>query len=89
MQIRVDWFKPSGKWYSGGLVEIGDLRIWDDGFKQAIVDNQNELVDEWTVDNDFTVVCSNTEAQDNDPNFSGFHHILFRLHHFDGMIKSK
>lgn len=86
MQIRVDWFKGTGKWYSGGLVEVGEARLWEPEFKQAIVNNQNNLVDSW-VDNEFYVVCSNTQQQDDDPEFTGFHHVLFKQDAFKGMKK--
>lgn len=87
MKIRVDWFKDSGKWYSGGLVEIGETMIWQPEFKQAIVDNQDELLDTW-VDHEYYVVCSNTKEQDDDPEFKGFHHVLFKPDAFAGMKKA-
>jgi len=87
-KIRVDWYKATGKWYSGGLVEVYDHFIWCPEFKQAIVDNQNELVPEW-VDDEFFVICQTTESQDTDPEFKYFCNILFHPGAFSGMRKSK
>lgn len=87
-KIQVDWFKGTGKWYSGGLVEVHNHPIWRPEFKQAIVDNQNELVPEW-VNDEFYVVCSTTESQDADPEFKYFCNILFRPGAFSGMRKNE
>lgn len=45
-KIRVDFFRESGKWYSGGEVKVNHL-LFEDEFKQDIVDNQEILHDGW------------------------------------------
>lgn len=87
MKIQVKWFKETGKFYSGGLVEIGNNRLFDEGFKQAIVDNQDNMLDEW-VNHGFYVVTDSTEEQDNNPKFTGFYTYLFHPEAFKGMQKS-
>ena len=90
MKIKVDWYKLSGKWYSGDLVEIGETQLWQPEFKQAIVDNQKELVESWNQSRDdgFFVVTSTTDEQDNDPNFHGFYNALFTPDKFFGIVKT-
>ncbi len=43
--IRVDWYKPSGKWYAGGIVNVGDVKLHDgnDAMLDAISRNQKAL----------------------------------------------
>lgn len=45
-EIRVDFYKESGKWYGGGNVWVKH-QLFQDGFMQDIVDNQNILNDGW------------------------------------------
>ena len=58
MKIQVDFYKPSGKWYTGGTVDIGDARPHIGGeVEQALVDSQHILQDGWQ--GSFVVVVSN------------------------------
>lgn len=41
--IRVDFFKPSGKWYSGGEVDVGTAKLYDDNLLDVIWENQQIL----------------------------------------------
>lgn len=43
MIIRVDYYKPSGKWYAGGDVDVGPARLWKESFRKAIQNNQQIL----------------------------------------------
>lgn len=86
MKIRVDWFKPSGKWYAGGEVEIGDLYLFDDELKQAIVDNQNHIGEGWQ--GYYDVVTSDTEENWRDESYTKFFKHLFHSGKFLG-IKRK
>ena len=87
MIIRVNWFKPTGKWAYGGNVEITDeTYIFNDNFKQQIVDNQKELVETWT-ESDYFVLTQNHPADDLSPNFKGFHNHLFMPGSFKGIRK--
>ncbi len=86
MKIRVDWFKPTGKWYAGEEVEVGDWQLWEPEFKQAIVDNQKQLVDSWL--GDFHVVTGDLQKYDDDPEYSRFSH-HFAAERWVGMKKSR
>ena len=54
MKIQVDFYKPSGKWYSGGEVEV-NCKPWDDRAKimDEIRNNQEILIksdlSQWTI----------------------------------------
>jgi hypothetical protein len=43
--IRVDWYKPSRKWYAGGTVDVGDVKLYDgiNAMLNAISRNQKVL----------------------------------------------
>ncbi len=43
MIVNVDFFKESGKWYSGGEVDVGSARLWKGDLYQAILANQKIL----------------------------------------------
>ena len=83
MQIQVDFYKPSGKWYTGGLVEIGDVGLHrKEDFMQAIVDGQQLLIDGWTAHGEYHVVTSSG------PDDSRFVNALFLSHEFQGMKRN-
>lgn len=65
MKIRVDFYKETGKWYEGGIVDIGDTPGWDThAVKQAIVDHQNILGDGWQNQDYYYVVVGNVDDND-------------------------
>jgi hypothetical protein len=43
VKVKVNFFKPSGKWYSGGVVDVGDARPGLGNLYGAIVKNQQIL----------------------------------------------
>lgn len=61
-KIRVDFYKESGKWYAGGDVLV-EHYLFQEGFKQDIVNNQNILYDGWQ--GNYIVVTNNHEDDDN------------------------
>jgi len=80
MKIQVDFYKDTGKYYSGGIVDIGDTLAWDtDAVKQAIVDNQRILMDGWQ--GQYYVVVGNVSDDD------AFCMRHFGLNDFRGMVK--
>lgn len=87
MQIEVDWYKETGKWYTGGLVEIGNYKLYEPEFMQSIVDNQMSLVDGWQ-NHRFIVVTRDLDTLLPDPEFQGFHCHLFTPERFQGMVKN-
>lgn len=87
VQIRVDFYKESGKWYSGGTVDVGDARLWQGPkFKQAIVDNQHILVDGW-VNDTFYVVTNGLPENSSNPEYREFSMALFKPGVFAGMVR--
>ena len=65
MKIRVDFYKDTGKWYEGGIVDIGNTPGWDTGaVKQAIVDYQNIMNDGWQNQGYYYVVVGNVSDDD-------------------------
>ena len=79
MPIKVQFFKPSGKWYASGEASVSH-GLWDiEGFKQDLVDTQNALRDGWA--GEFSVV---TESLD--PEQFATH--WFPAHAFAGMTRS-
>lgn len=78
-EIRVDFYKDSGKWYSGGKVKVSH-HLFEEEFKQDIVDNQSILHDGWQ--GRFIVVTDNIG---DDPYFAK---AVFHLGEFSGVKKS-
>lgn len=65
MKIQVDFYKDTGKWYSGGIVDIGDTPGWDtDKVKQAVVTHQHIMGDGWQDHRYYYVVVNNTNDND-------------------------
>lgn len=67
MKIQVDFYKPSGKWYAGGEVEIGDAKPYDDDLLYIIWENQQILTSKHS--KYYTVVTNDTPDNDADPNY--------------------
>jgi hypothetical protein len=59
--IRVDFYKESGKWYAGGNVLVNH-HLFQDGFRQDIVNNQQILFDGWQ--GNYIVVTDNLEGDE-------------------------
>ena len=86
MKIRVDFYRPSGKWYEGGEVEIGNAKLWRGDLPQAIVNNQNILTDGWQEQDCYYVVTSDLIECDNDDlNCYDFVKALFLPDKFKGL----
>ena len=86
MNIRVDWYKPSGKWYSGGIVDIGDAKLYkNQEVEQAIVDKQQLLLHNWHINCYYTVVVSNINDEDA---VDSFCYALFIPEHFKDITRS-
>lgn len=84
MKFIVDFFKPSGKWYSGCEIE-SELNLWDDNFKQEIVNKQNALMEGWQ--GNYFVVTDDTSENDFDNNYKGFYKRHFMPWDFIGIKK--
>lgn len=83
--IKIDFFKKgSGKWYSGGEVEVSHY-IYDDGFLQDIVNNQTILRDGWQDEDFFNVVTRNVDDDGDEP----YAHHLFDSSRFVGLVRNE
>jgi hypothetical protein len=68
--VRVDFYTPSGKWYSGGEVEVHDSELWHDDFLDVIWSNQ-EIIS--TSEKEYyTVVTRDTDDNNRDPDYRQF-----------------
>lgn len=66
MIIEVNFYKPSGKWYSWGDVNIGDARLWKGDVYAAILKNQN-ILEEGVADHYFIVTSNARPGPEDDP----------------------
>lgn len=90
MKIWVDFFKPSGKWYLGGEVEMGDARLhMGEPYRQAIVDNQRIMMDGWQHKAYYYVVTRDLAKYDEDPHYTDFNIALFTPDEFIGLKRKK
>lgn len=89
LRIWVDFYRPSGKWYAGGEVDLGNARMWGPGneFKQAIVDNQQALKDGWQ--GDYIVVTSDLPVSWADPNYHEFNKRVYMPEAFIGITRKE
>lgn len=78
--VRVNFYKPTGKWYSSCKAVVNHF-IFQDGFKQDIVDTQTALGDGWQ--GSFYVQTSCPEE------VNGFFECLFHPEEFVGIKKKK
>ena len=69
MLIQVDFFKKTGKWYSGGRVEVNAEAYNIQGIIVEVVGNQKILMDGWWKSKEFYVVTSDIPESENDPNY--------------------
>lgn len=80
IKLKVDLYKPSGKWAYGDYVNVsGKYNIWDDEFKQEIVHNQSFVTS--TAFKNYIVVVSHSEEFENS-NETGFYQQLYPVGSF-------
>ena len=84
MIIQVDWYKETGKWYTGERVYIEPVS-WADGIKEAIIENQTVLAKGWENNNEFFVVTSDIPESKADPNYSLFYARLYKPSDFSNL----
>ncbi|USK56531.1 hypothetical protein LIS82_08705 [Cytobacillus solani] len=82
IEIKVSFYKSSGKWYSSGEAVVNHY-LFEDGFLQDIVNTQNCLRDGWQEHENFTIVTS----YDGEENY--FFEALIRPEIFKGLIKEE
>lgn len=77
MLIQVDWYVITGKWKYGGIVDVGEAKLFRGEIMQAVIDNQKELVKDWYRHSSYIVVTSDTPENAQDPNYRDFVNALF------------
>lgn len=80
MLLNINFFRESGKWYSGGVVKVAHQLYDMDELKQDIVNNQEILNDGWQGEFDVMVEAVN------DDNFCTH---LFHRDKFSNVSKTK
>lgn len=85
LTIRVDFFKPSGKWAYGGEVNVGQARLWKGDIPQAVVDNQNIIYDGWQDRAEYLVVTRDTAENWAKEDYHEFNLHLFKPEKFVGL----
>jgi len=81
-KILLDFYKPSGKWYGSGTAETTHF-LFEDGFKQDIVNTQDALIDGWNSNEYFTVAVRNDPEDES----SAFHNCLLSPDKLSGYVK--
>src|SRR5687767_3640388 len=88
MFIQIDWFKQTGKWAYGGETQVQDgTYLFDEDFKQQIVNNQKIILDGWQDSDFYHIVISDTHADSLSPNYRGFFKYYFAPGSFKGIKK--
>lgn len=82
--VDVQFFKPTGKFYTSCRIEL-PLYLTSEGYKQAIVNNQTCLNDGWQDSDSAWIVV--TSAQHN-PDYKGFHEHVWLPFAFKGIEKA-
>lgn len=76
MLVQVDFYKDTGKWYSGGEVEC-DKMPWEDGIRESIEKNQQILTN---IDPSFYMVVSDLTESEKDRNYRYTYSRLYHPH---------
>jgi hypothetical protein len=73
MKIWVDFYKPRGKWYTGGVVDLGDVKPYQgrDLMLEAVWKNQ-DLLKASTDRTYWTVVSDDLRSLARDPEYKDF-----------------
>lgn len=79
-KIKIVFYKLSGKWYGSGEAIVNHY-MFEDKYKQDIVNTQNVLMDGWQDHENFVVVVSGMEDEE------GFNEGLFQPNAFKGIKK--
>lgn len=85
IDIRIDFWKPSGKWYSGGTVRIsGNHKLWSTELKRELVANQKLVTPSTFLG--MVVTISDLQYTDDDPTYTHFFHHMFPMGSFNENI---
>lgn len=89
LEIRVDFYKSTGKWKYGGKVNVGTARLYNGELPQAIVNNQDIIQDGWQDHEGYIVVIDDTAENWENQNYSSFNKAIFFPHEFKGLKRKK
>ena len=81
-KLILNFYKPNGKWYGSGTAETAHF-LFEDGFKQDIINTQDALVDGWNSNEYFTVVVRNNPEDES----LAFHDCLLTPDKLSGYVK--
>lgn len=85
LTIQVDFYKTTGKWKYGGLVNVGEARMYKGDIPQAIVDNQEIIFDGWQEHEEFIVVINDTAENWENPEYRAFNKAVILPSRFKGL----
>ncbi|HWQ42790.1 MAG TPA: hypothetical protein VN456_12245 [Desulfosporosinus sp.] len=85
--IQVDFYKQSGKWYTGGRVNVGDSRLWKGDLLQAIVDNQHIVGGGWP--GHYYAVTEDLSEHNANPEYREFSGALFTPEQSNGLKRKE
>jgi hypothetical protein len=82
VEIRVDFYKANGKWYAGGVVNVGATRLWHDGHallnairhRQEIIAAKTDA--SWR---QWTVVSSDLPENEANPEYKEFFKAVLQI----------
>lgn len=77
IEIKVDWYDLKGKWKYGGIVNIGNARLYKGNIPKAIIKNQKIINKGWEKSKQYIVVINDTEENWNNENYLLFNKAVF------------
>lgn len=85
-KIRVNFWKPTGKWYESCVVEFPNRHMSEEEIKQHIVDDQSALDRAWTLRSEYYVTLDSHpgDYEDVPPKQSCFFNRLYKPGDFAG-----
>ena len=69
MLIQVDWYKETGKWYCGALVEVNAKPFENEKVINEIIKNQSEIIKDWWMPKQKYMVLNDIPESVADPNY--------------------
>lgn len=76
LRIQVDFFKPSGKWYTGGIVDMGIVRFHCNNYLSTLLDSQ-QLLSKSALAQHWIITTRDLPELITNPNYKLFSYGLF------------
>lgn len=81
MKIKIQFYKPSGKWYSSCEIDIDAGKIFEIGaIEKVIINHQDALSDSW-------IGCYHVTVENAGPDTDPFVNRLYMQHQFHKEMK--